>query len=379
MVKNKYDFAIIGGGIFGIYAALYLAEKGQRICIIEKEKELMKKASVVNQARLHSGYHYPRSVATAIMSDENKARFTEDHKPFINFHFDKYYAIDRYGSFTDPLQFERFCRHINIKCDRVQDHKLFNYHRLEALYSTVEYSFDPFLIAQYYREKVGGVKEITIINECVVSRAEAIGEEWELHLKRPHTEKEEIIMATQVINATYSASNAINDLFGAPPIDLMHEISEIALLTSPQLKEIGLTVMDGPFGSIMPYGLSGLLSLSSVVYTHHKVSYEKTPHFNCQEINTQCRPEFTGNCNDCKARPGSHYSKIIKQMSQYFSDEVEFNYYSSLFTIKSKLMANYIDDGRPTEISILNENPRFYCIFAGKINSIYEIEKVVDF
>ncbi len=156
---EKFDFAIIGGGIFGIYAALFLAEKGLRICVIEKEKELMKKASVVNQARLHSGYHYPRSVATAIMSNENKARFTEDHKEFIHSEFEKYYAIDRYGSFTDPLQFERFCRHIDIKCERIPDHPLFNYHRLEALYSTIEYSFDPYLIAQYYREKVGGVKE----------------------------------------------------------------------------------------------------------------------------------------------------------------------------------------------------------------------------
>ena len=148
--SSKYDFLIIGGGIFGIYAALYLAQKGQKICLIEKESALLKKASVVNQARLHSGYHYPRSVATAIMSNDNKARFTEDHREFINFHFDKYYAIDKYGSFTDPLQFERFCKHINIKCDRIRDHKLFNYDRLAALYSTTEYSFDPFLIAQYY-------------------------------------------------------------------------------------------------------------------------------------------------------------------------------------------------------------------------------------
>lgn len=379
MNKEKFDFAIVGGGIFGIYAALYLAEKGLTICVIEKEKELMKKASVVNQARLHSGYHYPRSVATAIMSNENKARFTEDHKEFIHSEFEKYYAIDRYGSFTDPLQFERFCRHIDIKCDRVNDHPLFNYHRLEALYSTIEYSFDPFLIAQYYREKVGGVKDITILTETFVSSAQNAGDCWSIELQQFQSSKTSEIIADQVINATYSGSNAINDLFGMWNIDLMHEISEIALMTSPQIKDIGLTVMDGPFGSIMPYGFSGLLSLSSVVYTHHKVSYEKTPHFNCQEINTLCTPELTGNCNDCHACPDTHYPKMIKQMSQYFSEHVEFNFFSSLFTIKSKLMANYIDDGRPTEISILNENPRFYCIFAGKINSIYEIEKVVDF
>jgi hypothetical protein len=27
-------------------------------------------------------------------------------------------------------------------------------------------------------------------------------------------------------------------------------------------------------------------------------------------------------------------------------------------------------------MSMLSENPRFYCLFAGKINSIYEVEKI---
>ncbi|MGH1438148.1 MAG: FAD-dependent oxidoreductase, partial [Lewinella sp.] len=91
--NTNTDFLIVGGGIFGAYAALYLSSKGCRVIVVEKEKQLMQKASVVNQARLHSGYHYPRSVATARMSDENKARFTRDHKDFILFDFDKYYAI----------------------------------------------------------------------------------------------------------------------------------------------------------------------------------------------------------------------------------------------------------------------------------------------
>ena len=52
----KYDFLIVGGGIFGIYAALFLAEQhDQRVLLLEKETALLKKASVVNQARLHGG------------------------------------------------------------------------------------------------------------------------------------------------------------------------------------------------------------------------------------------------------------------------------------------------------------------------------------
>lgn len=69
---------------------------------------------------------------------------------------------------------------------------------------------------------------------------------------------------------------------------------------------------------------------------------------------------------------------MIRQIRHYLKEEVQLNYYNSLFTVKSKLRANYIDDGRPTEIRLLHKNPSFYCIFAGKINSIYEVEKLIQ-
>ena len=377
-MREHYDFIIVGGGIFGIYAALYLAKKGLRIGIVEKEKELLKKASIVNQARLHSGYHYPRSVATALMSDDNKARFTKDHQAFINFEFEKYYAIDRFGSFTDAAQFERFCQFIDIRCEAVKSHPYFNFHRLEALYLTTEYTFDPILIAQYYREQLNEFEgQIDLFLYSKITQVIKDNNQWIIKINQLTDNQSLTVSAEQAINATYAGSNAINQLFDVRDINLMHEISEMAFVSSPQLQGIGLTVMDGQFGSIMPYGLSGLLSLSSVAYTHHKVSYNNLPTFDCQSKNLDCKPDFTAICNACHARPTSNYRKMLGQIKHYFTDEVEMYYFTSMFTIKSKLKANYIDDGRPTEISILNENPRFYCIFAGKINSIYEIEKVV--
>lgn len=378
MYPEQYDFAIIGGGVFGCYAALHLAGKGLRVLLVEKEKQLMQKASIVNQARLHSGYHYPRSVATARMSDENKARFTREHEDFILFNYEKYYAIDRFGSLTDAAQFERFCKHIGIPCQRVPGHPLFNYNRLEAVYATTEYTFDPILIANYYQTQLD---QISGVKQCLYHQLQSAtvdGKDWVLNVVDLANEKSSQYRAKQVINATYSASNAINELFGQQDIRLMHEISEMAFVTSPQLQNIGLTVMDGPFASIMPYGKTGLLSLSSVAYTHHKVSYEAQPTFDCQQTHPHCQPNFTAICNYCAEKPSSNYSKMLAQIQQYLSADVALHYFTSMFTIKSKLRANYIDDGRPTEISLMRRNPHFYCIFAGKINSIYEIEKVVE-
>ncbi|MBX2876954.1 MAG: FAD-binding oxidoreductase [Saprospiraceae bacterium] len=375
--KETYDFAIVGGGLFGVYAALFLAEKGCRVVLVEKEQQLMAKASIVNQARLHSGYHYPRSIATALMSDDNKARFTQDHQAFIHASFDKYYAIDQYSSFTDGAQFERFCEFIGLPCQKLDKHPSIRLDRLEALFLTQEYTFDPILMANYYRRRLEEASSISVLkfHELVAAKPQA--NQWQVTLKDLNSDTPKDLVATQVINATYANSNGVNRRFGLSDIPLMHEISEMAFVSSPQLKDLGLTIMDGQFASIMPYGLSGLLSLSSVAYTHHKVAHSPLPTFDCQKINTNCRPDFPSICNSCFARPASNYSKMKRQIQLYLREDVQLFYLGSMFTIKSKLKANHIDDGRPTEIAILNENPRFYCIFAGKINSIYEIEKVI--
>lgn len=373
-MSQRFDFVIIGGGIFGCYAALYLAKKGAKVALIEKEAQLFQKASLVNQARLHGGYHYPRSIATAALSDEHKERFTAEHRQFVNFGFEKYYAIDRFGSFTDPLQFERFCQYLNIRCERVLEHNLFNFNRIEALYLTEEFSFDPVLLREFYREKVEAEPGISIFKNTRVESATGNGKQWEIQL----TPYSSLLTTDTVINATYAATNAVNKLFGVNELALTHEISEIAFVASPQFAGKGLTVMDGPFGSVMPFGLSGLLSLSSVAYTHHKISYDNLPRFDCQvPEDARCRPEAPSICTECPCRPESNAHKMLAQMRQYFSESVSFAHLFSYFTIKSKLKASYIDDGRPTEISMLRAEPRFYCLFAGKINSIYEVEKIV--
>jgi len=379
---SSFEFVVIGGGIFGCYAALYLANKGARVALVEKEARLFQKASVVNQARLHSGYHYPRSIATAALSDEHKARFTEEHRPFVHSQFEKFYALDRFGSFTDPRQFERFCAYLSIPCTPIKSHNLFNFNRLEALYATVEATFDPVLLGMHYRERVQAHAGIHVYTCARVTQAVADGDVWRLNIVQQLDAQQDPVLleisSATVINATYAASSAVNRLFQVADLDLTHEISEIAFVSSKAFENKGLTVMDGPFGSIMPYGKSGLLSLSSVAYTHHKISYQNLPHFDCQTVDDPaCTPSAPGICTTCVRRPASNAYKMIAQMGQYFSDSVEFEHLFSYYTIKSKLKTSYIDDGRPTEISMLRENPHFYCLFAGKINSIYEVEKIV--
>ena len=61
---------VIGGGFYGLRTAQYLVEElGQKdVLVLEKEPSVMARASYNNQARVHNGYHYPRSVLTAMGS-----------------------------------------------------------------------------------------------------------------------------------------------------------------------------------------------------------------------------------------------------------------------------------------------------------------------
>lgn len=375
---QEFDVIVLGGGIFGVYAALYLAGRNQSVCLIEKEPSLFSKASVVNQARLHGGYHYPRSMATAQMAHEYQARFMTDHKPFINNQYESYYGIDRSASLTSSSQFEQFCEFIPLPFRKVTNHSLFNMTQLEALYLTEEYSFDTQQMAAFYIEKLKANKHISLQVGTQVMHAEKNQENWLLEgIIGGSTDKIKL-KAPTVINATYSGINSINRLFGMQELDLLYVISEIAFVHSSALANTGLTIIDGPFASYLPFGHSGTLSLSSVRYTHHKISYSSLPTFDCQEVNPSCKPDFISNCNICTARPASDCIKMIEQLKKYLRQDISLDYLHSSFAIKTNLKSSVPDASRPTEIIKLHTSPDFFYLFSGKINSIYEIEKVVD-
>ena len=46
---------IVGGGIFGVTTAIILAENGIKVTLLERNYDLLKQASLVNQTRIHSG------------------------------------------------------------------------------------------------------------------------------------------------------------------------------------------------------------------------------------------------------------------------------------------------------------------------------------
>ena len=51
------DKIVIGAGLYGLYAALYCAKRGQQVVVLEQEDRCFARATYINQARVHMGYH----------------------------------------------------------------------------------------------------------------------------------------------------------------------------------------------------------------------------------------------------------------------------------------------------------------------------------
>lgn len=371
---KEFDKIIIGAGLFGLYAALYAGKQGDRVLILEYDDAPFSRATHSNQARVHMGYHYPRSYTTAIKSAHYFERFNNEFHECIHTSFKKVYATSNQFSWTTADQFESFCKAAEIPCYEVSSNQYFNKNMCDGTFETREYTYDSELLKNILLNEV---QNMTNINIQFNSRIKDIKNDD--HYYQIMDDHGVVYISNFVINATYASVNQIHNLLGFKPFKIKYELCEIILCSvNESLKNVGITVMDGPFFSIMPFGKTGYHSLTSVTFTPHKTCYESLPVFDCQaESNGHCSPKQLGNCNTCPAKPNSAWHYMSGLARKYLKDEFTFQYEKSLFSIKPILMASEIDDSRPTVIKQYSKDPTFISVLSGKINAVYDLEEVL--
>ena len=370
----KYDKIIIGAGIYGLYSALFCGKRGENVVVLEKEDEAFKRATYINQARVHMGYHYPRSYSTAIKSAGYFERFHKDYSFSELIEFDQIYATSANFSWTNAEQFRKFCKNANIKCEDVPTQKYFKDGLCDGCFLTREYTYDAKILRDYFLEEIAKYENVEIKYNSDIKKITKKKEMYEIELANG-----EEYESGFVLNATYASVNQILNMLGYEPFKIKYELCEIILCSvSENLKNTGITVMDGPFFSIMPFGKTGYHSLTSVTFTPHVTSYDALPTFDCQKnSNGYCTKEKLGNCNDCPAKPESAWSYMSNLAKKYLKDEYEFKYEGSLFSMKPILKASEIDDSRPTVIKQFSTNPTFVSVLSGKINTVFDLDEVL--
>ena len=363
MAEVSHDAIIIGGGFYGAAIAVYLAKQRglKRIVLVERKPALLMRASYNNQARVHNGYHYPRSFTTAYRSRINLPKFVRDWPGAVKQDFTKLYAIARRNSKVTAKQFERFCQEIGARIQPAEPalRDLFEPRLIEAVFLVEEYAFDSTKLASW------AVQEL---KECGVqirlaARVTAISNGPNNTLQaviKLDGGSEELLTSRYVFNCTYSGLNQFKGDFPGTQTGLKQEITEMALMkVSPALTDLGITVMDGPFFSMMPFPARGLHTLSHVRYTPH-LHWTDTkgidPYQKLKEYSRATRVD-----------------RMVRDVGRYLPAVLDAKYVESLFEVKTILVKNEGDDGRPILFEKHPELPGCYSVLGGKIDNIYDV------
>lgn len=371
---EKYDVIIIGGGIYGIHAAFNDKFKNKKVLIIEKENDILKGASFINQARLHNGYHYPRSYETAKGASNFFEKCYKEFSFAINKSFDSIYAISNHGSLTDSKTFENFCDNVSIPYKEINKNIFFKSDTVEKAYITKEYVFDIDLIREYYHQKIEKQKNIIIKFKRYIKNVKNDEKKYILYL-----DNGEVVSSNIIISTVYSNINYINKLFKQKTIDIKYELCEVQLVeVNEKLKDYAITIMDGPFFSIMPFGKKNIHTLTSVNFTPHEASFSVLPNFSCQKENKSCGKSFINNCNECSYKPKPDIQLFSDLYQKFIKDDFKYKYYDSLFTVKPILTSSEYDDARPTIIKKYTSEPTFIACLSGKFSTIYLLDEFIE-
>ncbi|WP_042886930.1 FAD-dependent oxidoreductase [Cupriavidus necator] len=361
------DALVIGGGFYGCTIAIYLnRHRGMgSIALIEQEASLMTRASYSNQARVHNGYHYPRSFTTAYRSRINLPHFVRDWPDAVKQDFTKLYAIARRNSKVNARQFERFCHQIGARIQLADTslHSLFEPRLIESVFLVEEYAFDSTKLAAWGQGELKNCGIDVRFQTKVIDIVKARNGMLAVSLR--HGNSEQTVLTRRIFNCTYSGLNRIGGDFPGTNASLKHEITEMALIKPPPaLSKMGITVMDGPFFSIMPFPARDLHTFSHVRYTPH-LSWEDQPSVDPYQRMDEYRHD-------------TRVDRMVRDVARYLPAIQEAKYVDSLFEVKTVLVKNEVDDGRPILFEAHPNLPGCYSILGGKIDNIYDVLEKLD-
>ncbi|MEI7742968.1 MAG: FAD-dependent oxidoreductase [Chloroflexota bacterium] len=362
MHSERPSVIVIGGGFFGAMIAVRLADAGAAVTIFERESMLLARASLVNQARVHGGYHYPRSVLTARRSRANYRRFLDDFPEAIVGDVTHVYAMSRVGSKVSASQFKAFCARIGAPLKPLPEaaHGMFDFRLVEDAFGVDESVFDAVVLRSILRARLqqAGVRVCCSTEVVGVSRARTgVALRW--CALEPGSAIEESF-ATTVIDCTYSGLNVLRHDAGLPALSLKLEVAEIGIIAVPErLKQMAITVMDGPFFSVMPFPAAHAHSITHVRYTPRGVLAGSTP--------DRRPPAYIG------LAPTAQSARMLRDAVRFVPALREATLTGSWIETKAILNVSESDDSRPIVIDRSPALPGFTSILGSKIDNVYDV------
>ena len=324
---------VIGGGIFGSTAAVSLSNNGYQVELHEKESDIMKCASTINQYRLHKGYHYPRSIETATECITGLKTFKRKYKQSVlNGNIEHYYGIASENSLVTPDDYLKFLDKCNLDYDIVDNMK-----NTSLTVKVNEELFDSQVLKSLVKKKLSsnGVK-VVVNHKSTIDDINNFG---------------------IVVSSTYSNTNEYLD----NKTKYQFELCEKPVVKLPtQYKNKSIVIMDGPFMCLDPYGTTDYHVLGNVVHAIHETNIGTKP-----IIRNNVLKKYINN-GIIKNPLVTNIDKFIETGKKFFDGFEELEHIGSMYTIRTVLKNREHDDARPT---LVGKDNKIYTLFSGKIDT----------
>ena len=176
------------------------------------------------------------------------------------------------------------------------------------------------------------------------------------------TNKDYKIAAKTVYNCAYAQINQILRRSGLKILPLQYECTEMAMLKVPnKLNTMAITVVDGPFFSLMPYPSEKLHTLSHVVHTKHfGWDYKRI-----------------AKMGDNDLKPQSNFKYMIQDSARYLPDLIYSEYVKSIFEIKTRALS-FQNFKHKIPLLTTHEIDGLYSILGGKMDNVFELNTLFD-
>jgi len=355
--------AIIGAGVFGCNVALAIANAGYEVVLLERLPGIIMGTSKNNTNRVHQGFHYPRDMKTATECRDNYSRFETEFREVLLGNYPNIYCIAKEKSLTSKEEFIKFCNVLGLAYS-VIDLNDFSV-KIDACnlgISCKETILDSDILRKILYLKITNNKRVTLSCNTEVVAIKKSLHQYKLSF---YDEKQPKQSFDAVVNCSYANINTLTEQLGYEVHDEQYEYTVVPII-SLDIPPTSITIMDGPFMTLFPYGKTKNFLLYHVDYSVIKREITKT--LNHDWLDPHKSPFVSIDQH-------KYFDTMLKSCSKYVPILASAKLCGYLEAPRMILPQHERDDARPSFMNDYGEG--YFTIFSGKIDRSLSIADLI--
>lgn len=346
--------AVIGAGIFGCNVALVVANAGYDVVVFDRLPDIIMGTSNNNTNRVHQGFHYPRDIQTAIECRDNYCRFETEFREALLDNYPNIYCIAEEQSLTTKEDFLKFCDVVGLPYSVIDLNCLnVKIDGCNLSISCLETILDSNILRNVLCSRIINNKQVTLSCNTEVAAIKKSSHKFELSFLS-ETQPQQSFDA--VVNCSYANINTLTEQLGYKVDEAQYEYTVVPII-SLDIPLMSITIMDGPFMTLFPYGKTKKYLLYHVDYSVIKTEITKT--LNRDWLDPHKSPLVSMDKD-------KYFKVMLKSCCKYVPALANAKLCGYLESPRMVLPKHEKDDARPSFVTDYGEG--YFTIFSGKID-----------